>query len=79
MFQYCEYFMIIGYFDNIHFDLFYNQDTKKAIYSTTISKEREFIRRICDKGNLSNFFGEKNENSDYEMGWESVLKQHENA
>ena len=66
-------------FDNIHFDLFYNQDTKKTIYSTKKSKEREFVRRICDKDNLYNLFGEKNENSDYEMGWGSFLKKNENA
>ena len=52
MFEYCEYFMIIGYFDKIHFDLFYNQDTKKAIYSTKESNEREFVGGICDKENL---------------------------
>ena len=79
MFEYCEYIMIIGYFDNIHFDLFHNQDTKKAIYSTKKSKVREFVRKICDKDNLYNFFGEKNKNSDYEMGWESFLMKHENA
>ena len=27
MFEYCEYLVIIGYFDNIHFDLFYHQET----------------------------------------------------
>ena len=35
---YRDYFMIIGYFDNIYFDLFYNQITKKAIYSTKKAK-----------------------------------------
>ena len=34
MFEYCEYFMIIEYFNKIHFNLFYNQETRKAIYST---------------------------------------------
>ena len=71
--------MIIGYFDNIHFDLFNNHDTKKAMYSTKESKEREFVCRICNKENLNNFFGEKNENSDYKKGWESFLKKHENV
>ena len=41
VFEYCKYFMINGYFDNIHFDLFYNQETKKAIYFTKKSQERE--------------------------------------
>ena len=71
--------MIIEYFDNIHFDLFYKQETKKAIYSIKKGKEREFMQRICDKENLYNFFGETNENSDYERGWESFLKTHENV
>ena len=35
--------MIIGYFDNILFDLFYNQETKKATYATKESKEREIV------------------------------------
>ena len=74
VFEYCEYFMIIGYFDNIHFYYLYNQDTKKAMYSTKKGKEKEFVWRICDKDNLYDFFGEKNENSDCEMGWESFLK-----
>ena len=78
IFTYCDYFMIIGYFDNIHFDLFYNQDTKKAIYSTKKGKERDFVRRLCDEQNLEIFFGEKNENeSDYERGWDSFLQKHE--
>ena len=56
MFEYYEYFMTIGYFDNIYFDLFCNQETKKAIYSTKKGKEREFVQRICDKENLYDFF-----------------------
>ena len=43
--------MIVVYFDNIHFNLFYNQVTKTAIYSTKESKEREFVQRIHDKEN----------------------------
>ena len=60
--------MIIGHFDNVHFDLFYDQETKGAIYSTKESKEREFVQRICDKDNLYHFFGEKNKNNDYKRG-----------
>ena len=45
----CDYFMIIGYFDKIHFDLFYNQITKKAIYFTKKGKERDFVHRLCDE------------------------------
>ena len=52
MFEYCEYFMTIGYFDNIHFDLFYNQETNKVKYSKKKSKERGFVCRICDELNL---------------------------
>ena len=78
MFEYYGYLKIIGYFDNIHFDLFYIQEMKKAIYSTKESKEREFVQRICDKENLYNFFREKNEKSDYKTGWGSFLKKYEN-
>ena len=39
MFKYCEYFMIIGYFDNIYFDLFYNP----------IFYKEEQGKRICAK------------------------------
>ena len=67
IFTYCDYFMIIGYFDNMHFDIFYNQETKRAIYSTKEGKERDFVRRLCDEQNLEYFFGEKND-SDYERG-----------
>ena len=43
--------MILGYFDEIHYDIFYNQESKKAIYSTKESKERDFIHRMCNKEN----------------------------
>ena len=77
IFTYCDYFMIIGYFDKIHFDLFYNQQTKKAIYPTKKGKERDFVRRLCDEQNLFYFFGETNENkSDYERGWDSFSEKH---
>ena len=78
MFEYCNYFMILGYFDKIHFDIFYNQETKKAIFSTKKGEEREFVRRICDAQNLEYFFGEKKEDGDYNPGWESFLEKHKN-
>ena len=28
MFGYCKYFMILGYFDNMHYDIFYDQESK---------------------------------------------------
>ena len=70
--------MIIGYFNSIHFDLFYDQKTKKAMYSIKESKEREFVRRICDEENSYDFFGETIKNSDYKRRWDDFLKKHEN-
>ena len=35
--------MIQGYFDKIHHDILYNQESKKAIYLTKEGKEREFV------------------------------------
>ena len=76
MFEYCNYFMILVYFDNIHYDVFYNQESKKAIYSTKEGKEREFVRKMCNKQNLFNIFGEKDEKDVYTPGWESFLEKH---
>ena len=39
MFLNCDYFIIIGYFDNIHFDLFYNQETKKLYTQLNMAKK----------------------------------------
>ena len=42
--------MIIGYIDNIHFDLFYDQETKKAIYSTKKKrKENLYMEYVISK------------------------------
>ena len=59
MFEYCNYFMILGYFDKTHYDIFYNQESKKAIYSTKEGKERDFVRNMCDKQCLFYFFNKK--------------------
>ena len=59
MFEYCNYFMILGYFDKIQYNIFYNQESKKVRYLTEEDKEWEFVRRICDKQNLFYFFGEE--------------------
>ena len=76
MFEYCNYFMILGYFDKTHYDIFYNQESKKAIYSTKEGKERDFVRKMCDKQYLFYFFGEKDEKDEYTIGWESFLEKH---
>ena len=76
MFQYCNYFMKIQYFDKTHYDIFYNQESKKAIYLTKEEKERDFVHKMYDEQYLFYFFGEKDENDEYTVGWENFLEKH---
>ena len=68
--------MILQYLYDIHYDIFYNQESKKAIYSTKEGREREVVRRVCDKQYLFYFFGEKDEKDENNVGWESFLEKH---
>ena len=71
MFEYYNCFMILGYFDKMHYYIFYNQESKKAIYSTKEGKKRKFVRKMCDKLNLFHFFGEKDEKDEIILEWET--------
>ena len=67
MFEHCIYFMMLGYLYKIHYDIYYNQEYKKAIYSTKEGKERQFVCKICDKQNLFYFVGEKDKKDEYTL------------
>ena len=61
--------MILDYFDNICYNIFYNQESKKVIYSTRNDKERDFIHKICNEENLE-YFCENDNNTNYSRGLE---------
>ena len=39
--------MILGYFDKMHYDIFYHQESKKSIYLTKEGKEREIVPKLA--------------------------------
>ena len=76
MFEYCIYFMILGYFDKTHYDIFYNHESKKAIYLTKEGEDREFVCRMYGKKNLFYIFSEKDEKDKYTQVSEGFLEKH---